>query len=228
MDDSGRIIVADAGNHRVQVFDNNGTFQFAFGNRGNAEGQLDRPGDVSVDESGNVIVADTGNNRIQVFDPQGTFRFAFGDSDDRERRLRRPNGVAVDSSGSILVACDDDRIRIFDAEGKYKSSFTAVGRSSGISVDDAGNVYLAALWNDTVQVYDAEGVFQYEFGGASEAFRGRFGVARGLYQFMFGDYVRQLRRPSDVAVNADGRILVADVYSDGVRVYGPTPLDGGE
>ncbi len=66
VDSNDRIIVADTGNNRIQVFDSTGTFQFAFGTF-NGGGQLAYPEDVAVDKNDRIIVADTFNNHIQIF-----------------------------------------------------------------------------------------------------------------------------------------------------------------
>ena len=59
--------MADALNHRVQVFNSSGVFQSAFGSFGTGNGQFANPRGIAVDSGGNIYVADTGNNRIQVF-----------------------------------------------------------------------------------------------------------------------------------------------------------------
>ena len=67
------VFVADTGNHRIQVFDRNGTFKFAFGSEGSGEGQFLSPRGIDVTKSSHIsrskiVVADTGNHRIQVFE----------------------------------------------------------------------------------------------------------------------------------------------------------------
>ncbi|HZO11008.1 MAG TPA: SBBP repeat-containing protein, partial [Nitrososphaeraceae archaeon] len=64
---SGNILVADAGNDRIQLFDSNGTFITKWGTSGAGDGQLDQPTGIATDSSGNVYVVDRYNNRIQVF-----------------------------------------------------------------------------------------------------------------------------------------------------------------
>ena len=74
---NGTTYVADTGNNRIEVFDRNGNFSFAFGTAP-GPGQLKQPVGVSVHNNGSVYVADTGNNRIAVFDSNGTYRFSIG------------------------------------------------------------------------------------------------------------------------------------------------------
>ena len=73
LDKSGKVFVADVINHRVQVFNNGGTFIRTWGSAGSANGLFNTPFGVAIDSSGNVYVADSGNNRIQKFKNDGTF-----------------------------------------------------------------------------------------------------------------------------------------------------------
>ena len=82
---NGCLYAVDSGNHRVQAFDANGTFQFSFGSQcvlsggtgcvdpdggGPLElgdGQFNAPTGVAAARGDRVLVTDTGNNRIQAF-----------------------------------------------------------------------------------------------------------------------------------------------------------------
>lgn len=65
-DKTGRIIVADRSNNRIQIFNPNGSFSHKFGSHGIEAGQFDRPAGVTVDPNDRLIVADKDNHRIQV------------------------------------------------------------------------------------------------------------------------------------------------------------------
>lgn len=74
----GRIFVLDAGNARVQVFDEAGGYITQWGEPGSGPGQFDFRGGATyedftgslvVGDDGSVYVADVGNNRVQVFAP---------------------------------------------------------------------------------------------------------------------------------------------------------------
>lgn len=75
IDDRNRIWVCDTDNNRVQVFDIDGSFQFAFGRRGSANEQFNVPRGITVvgnrDDGYRIYVADTGNDRIQKFTMSG-------------------------------------------------------------------------------------------------------------------------------------------------------------
>jgi hypothetical protein len=99
--DTGFVYVTSRDNRRIEVFDENGFFQYAFGwgvatgaaeverctstcqaaAGGSEAGQFGDPftGHIAVDPgNGDVVVADPGNVRAQRFDSEGVFRFAFG------------------------------------------------------------------------------------------------------------------------------------------------------
>lgn len=64
-------VVADSSNHRVQVFQANGTYLKEFGTYGNGDGEFDCLAGVAINRIGQFIIADRYNHRIQVFDPAG-------------------------------------------------------------------------------------------------------------------------------------------------------------
>lgn len=74
----GRIYVLDAGNARIQVFDESGGYITQFGSTGSDPGEFDFgsghsasdfAGSIAVDDDGFIYVADVGNRRIQKFAP---------------------------------------------------------------------------------------------------------------------------------------------------------------
>ena len=67
VDGRGRVHVADHNNHRIQVFDSEGTVLFAWGEAGSEKGQLQNPIGLALDGGGNIYVADRGNDSVQKF-----------------------------------------------------------------------------------------------------------------------------------------------------------------
>ena len=58
--------MSDVRNHRVQLFELDGTFVRQWGGEGAGPGQLDGPCGAAM-VGGEVLVCDTGNHRVQVF-----------------------------------------------------------------------------------------------------------------------------------------------------------------
>jgi DNA-binding beta-propeller fold protein YncE len=74
------IYVTDTGNNRVAVYSitDNLSFKFAFGSKGNKDGEFNEPIGLAVSDN-NVYVSDSQNRRISVhrLDPNGTFVNTF-------------------------------------------------------------------------------------------------------------------------------------------------------
>jgi len=67
------IYVADAGNHRVLVFEKDGRYVRTIGEKGQGPGQFARPTGLCIMSDSRLAVADYDNNRIQIFNPDGEF-----------------------------------------------------------------------------------------------------------------------------------------------------------
>jgi DNA-binding beta-propeller fold protein YncE len=59
--------VAEFGNSRVQVFDENGASIEILGGPGSAPGMFSNPWSLALDSAGNLYVADSQNHRVQKF-----------------------------------------------------------------------------------------------------------------------------------------------------------------
>ena len=60
VDEEGYVYVADAGNHRIVVFDGDGSFRFAFGRKGLRSGEFIHPFALAMDPGGRLSVVDEG------------------------------------------------------------------------------------------------------------------------------------------------------------------------
>ncbi len=127
VDSDGSIYVADTFNHRIQKFDAQGNFQFAWGSPGvsTAPGSgrstiFFGPRAIVFDHQGHLLVTDTGNKRVQVFDRNGDFLTQFGSAGSGDGQFNEPVGLAVDSQGNIYVADTwNKRIEVFDSSYKF-------------------------------------------------------------------------------------------------------------
>ena len=122
------LYVADAANHRIQLFRLNGTPPYdgitvAGGNgQGSNDNQLFAPCNVWVSErTGNMFIADTLNNRIQLWNQNATSGVTIaGDSDgapdSNATRLAWPYGIVVNANETRMYVTDwnNQRIQLFD------------------------------------------------------------------------------------------------------------------
>ena len=109
------LIVSDAGEHCIKVFDINGNFLYKFGNKGNRDGEFKDPHFLSVNKAGHLMVCDRGNHRVQVFELSGKFVTKFGQKGSGSGEFNWPISTAVFSDGRIVVADRfNSRIQIFE------------------------------------------------------------------------------------------------------------------
>lgn len=103
------LYVADAWNHRIQVFDLEGQFVKSFGSFGSALDQFQVPLDVKQGSDGLLYVLDSGNNRILVVEPTSCQTVAFFDSrgfHDLVSQAVRPMELALNAPFQLLLAQD--------------------------------------------------------------------------------------------------------------------------
>ncbi len=166
----GRIYVADTSNHRIVVFDANGTMQTSWGDFGAEPGQFNEPWDVAIGPDGNVYVADTWNHRIQKFSPDGKFITAWGSFVSTEGQLGQmgvfwgPRAIAFTQDGNLLVTdTGNKRVQVFTPDGQPVTQFGGEGVDNGyfdepvgIAVDADGNIYVADTWNQRIQKFSPD------------------------------------------------------------------------
>lgn len=105
IDDQDRIWVADACNHRVQVFNTNGELLFHWGTEGTEPGQMRYPYDLVLDPQGNVYISEFGNHRIQKFTSDGESLGCWGTLGRQPGELNTPWALVLD---------DDHRVHVLD------------------------------------------------------------------------------------------------------------------
>ncbi|GIW82169.1 MAG: ring finger protein HAC1 [Gemmatales bacterium] len=107
----GNVYVADACNHRIQVFSRDGTLLRVWGQEGQEPGQLRYPYDLAFSPSGELYVVEYGNNRVQKFTTEGVSLGVWGKAGRAPGELANPWALAIDRRGSIFVV-DTDNHRI--------------------------------------------------------------------------------------------------------------------
>ncbi len=104
LDATGKLYVADSCNHRVQVFDGDGTFLREHGGPGTASGEFSYPYDVRVDEQGRQYVCEFGNSRVTVLDADDQVLEIIGHAGSAPGQFNNPWSLALDSRGNLYVA----------------------------------------------------------------------------------------------------------------------------
>ncbi len=106
MDSRDRLWVADACNHRIQVFDTGETppkLIQMFGKQGSGIGELQYPYGITFDREDTLWVCEYGNQRLQRFDLTGKSLTTWGGPGRLPGQLNQPWGVVCDSQNRLHV-----------------------------------------------------------------------------------------------------------------------------
>jgi sugar lactone lactonase YvrE len=106
VDADDHLWVADACNHRIQVFDATGTearLVTCWGEEGSQPGQLGYPYGLALDGQGHVYVCELGNHRVQKFTLDGRSLGCWGTSGRRQGELSNPWAVVLDPQGRVFI-----------------------------------------------------------------------------------------------------------------------------
>lgn len=191
---TGKVLLADPGSGKVDVFSPSGTFETEFG-----EGL--EPVGVAVDETTHdVYVADAFGDVVDVFKPNGAGGYdllsEWSGTATSQGEFGEVSGVAVDNSKSAsagdvyVVDSSDGGVDVFkpkpvgieeDQEGAFVRTISAGGleEPNGVAVDaGTGGVYVADSAKGAVDIYSPLGAFESKLTGAGSpegTFRGSEG-----------------------------------------------------
>jgi sugar lactone lactonase YvrE len=99
-------------------------------------------GDIFVSEGHASIEGSTA--RVLKFDGRGTLIKTWGKLGRGPGEFDQPHALAMDSKGRLFVADrGNNRIQIFDQDGKYLAEWTQFSRPSGIVIDSHDTIYVA-------------------------------------------------------------------------------------
>src|SRR5204863_3320484 len=159
IDSDGNLWMADNGQHLVMKLDPNGKVLMTLGKKGVAgpgNDEFDAPTEVAIAPNGDNFVADghtgggtaVGNSREVKFHKTGKFIKTFGKKGMGPGEFDLPHTLAFDSRGRLFVGDrQNNRVQIFDQDGRFIAQWFQFGRPSGIYIDKR---------TDTLYVADSE------------------------------------------------------------------------
>lgn len=251
---NGNVIVADAGNHRIQIFKADGAFVSQFGRQGSAAGEFSFPNGISVAANGDLYVADTGNKRVQQFTaagifvrqwsteiaanapvnqpppPQGSTPAAetAAPASPEPEILLGPAAIALLDGYVLVVDSNNHRILVFNAQGQFLRSWGSKGTDSGNFNQPMG---IAAI-NHTLYITDYQNnrIQPFAFTDSSSVALRAWGSS-GVDAGYFNDPVSVALTPSgDIYVVERSNNRIQQFKSDGsfIRQWGQLGTAAGQ
>jgi len=223
VDRDGNVFVADADGkdgkgHTVTKFSPDGKVLMTLGRAGVAgetNDTFNRPSAVVTAPNGDIYVADghggNSNARIVKFSKDGKLIKTWGHKGSGPGEFGELHAIAIDSSGRVFVGDrGNNRIQIFDPEGRFLAEWRQFGRPTAIYIDA----------NDTLYVADHQSSAKLNPGVR----RGiRIGSAKdGVVKTLIpgsGPEPDKEQVPEGVAVDARGNIYGAEVALKNVTRY---------
>lgn len=161
------LIVADAGNSRIQRFSRDGRLTASIPVPVNPEGViLGRPAeaegiprDVVEAQTGELYTIEELRGVVIRWDEHRSVQRVIGGPEDGEGRLQSPVALAIDPEGRLLVA--DNRLRsvqIYDTYGSYLGRI-AGGTAVGVRSVAVSDTHIAVILENAILWYDLNGLF---------------------------------------------------------------------
>jgi DNA-binding beta-propeller fold protein YncE len=171
----GTFFISDGyGGKRVAKFDKDGKFLKDWGQapkdpKNPGPNEFNTVHSVAVSDDRRVFVVDRGHGRMQIFDEEGKFLDMFATGPQGLNADDYPLGQVVSRPYAHLITADQtlwvtdggtNRVLKYDLNGNYKYGWGQPGPYAGqfggphaLTVDQAGNLYIAEVFNGRVQKF---------------------------------------------------------------------------
>jgi sugar lactone lactonase YvrE len=191
------------------------------GSNSDAEDALNQPNDVAIAPNGDIFVGNghsehTGPAKMLKFDKNGKFLKSWGGHGSGPGQFEMPHSLAFDSKGRLFVADrGNNRIQIFDQDGKYITEWKQFGRPSGIFIDKHDNLYAADSESQPVETKGKMAGYGFNpgFNRGLRVGSAKTGVVVAFISDPPTDSI--LDRPRPITSNAEG--IAADSHGN---IYG--------
>jgi DNA-binding beta-propeller fold protein YncE len=154
VDRNRKIWVTDNGDHQVFRFDHTGKLELTLGIKGKAatdEKTFNRPTDIAFTPDGTFLYVSDGygNSRVMKFTYDGKFVSTWGTPGSAPSQFNTVHSVAVDSRGTVYVSDrENNRIQIFDANGKFLKMWTHLGATQNIFITPKDEMWVITHRNN--------------------------------------------------------------------------------
>jgi streptogramin lyase len=166
----GNIWTFNRGMIPIQVYTPQGKLVKSWG-----AGMFKNPHSIRFDSAGRLWIIDTLSHTVRHFSLDGRVLMTLGTLDqpgEDQTHMNQPNDVAFALNGDLYVSdgYGNDRIVVFDKNGKFVRSWGKLGTGQGelsqphsIAIDSKGRVYVADRNNARIQIFDLKGKFLAEW-----------------------------------------------------------------
>ena len=105
---------------------------------------FNRPTDIAWDAAGNGYISDGyGNSRVAKVDRDGNWVTSWGERGTGPGEFHTPHSIVADARGNIYVGDrENNRIQVFDTDGKFLKQFTNVGAPWALCITPGPNQVL--------------------------------------------------------------------------------------
>lgn len=243
VDDNGNVFVTDFTNNLIRKITPDGVVSVYAGDPINASGTTDGPratarfswpAGIAIDTAGNLFIADSSNNSIRKISADGIvstvaglagYSGGFKDGTGSGAYFNTPSDVAVAPDGVLYVADTFNRaVRKITPEGVV-TTLPGTGLSTsfpfplGITVDNERNVYVSTGSTYVYQPVSTDIVMKITPDGTISTLAGMAGVPTS-HADGTGSAARFFR-PSGLAMDPNGDLLVADTLNHALRKITP-------
>jgi len=153
VDPRGNIWVIDAPGHIVYKLNPQGKEIMHLGTKGvssTGPNTFNLPTDVAFAASGDIYVTDGyGSARVVKFSRDGKYLMQWGTRGKGPGEFGLPHNLVIDAQGRVYVTDrDNQRIEVFDADGRFLSQWTGTGGVSGLAITKDQRIWTGAVLRD--------------------------------------------------------------------------------
>jgi DNA-binding beta-propeller fold protein YncE len=153
VDPQGNIWVIDAPGHVIYKLDPDGKEIMRLGTKGVSgmdAARFNLPTDVAFGANGDVYVSDGyGNARVVKYSRDGKFLLQWGRRGKGPGEFGLPHNLVIDAQNRVYVTDrDNQRIQVFDANGKFLTEWTGTGGVSGLAITKDQRIWTGGVLRD--------------------------------------------------------------------------------
>ncbi|GAA0873120.1 hypothetical protein GCM10009117_22670 [Gangjinia marincola] len=144
--EGNELAIADFYNHRF-LYKNAQDQWLIIGQQGKKDGEFYYPTDIQL-TTDRIIVADAYNHRVQVFDKQGNHLNTIG----VEQNMNAATGIWMAEKELYVTDFENDRVLVFDLDGKVIQEFTGIEKPTDIIIHKA-KLYITSYRGGKLHVF---------------------------------------------------------------------------